>query len=57
MFRLLLTLGIGLPILGGVFAWHGFKERDIAQASSETPDTLPLNQLSRVDRTGTRTSS
>ena len=45
MFRLLLTLGIGLPILGGVFAWHGFKERDIAQASSDTPDTLPLSQL------------
>jgi hypothetical protein len=45
MRRLLLTLGIGLPVLGGLFAWYGFKERDIAQASSATPDTLTLSQL------------
>jgi hypothetical protein len=45
MLRLLLTLGIGLPVLGGLFAWYGFKERDIAQASSATPDTLTLSQL------------
>jgi hypothetical protein len=45
MFRLLLALGIGLPIFGGMFAWYGFKERDIAEGSSATPDTLTLSQL------------
>lgn len=45
MLRVLLTIGIGLPILGGLFAWYGFKERDIARASSEAPETISLSKL------------
>ena len=45
MFRVLLTLGIGLPVFGGLFAWYGFKERAIARESSQTPETIPLSKL------------
>jgi hypothetical protein len=45
MVRFLLALGIGLPILGGLFTWYGFKERGIAQESSQTPETIPLSKL------------
>jgi hypothetical protein len=45
MVRFLLAIGIGLPVLGGLFAWYGIKERDIARDSSETPETIALNKL------------
>src|SRR6476659_1498267 len=45
MLRLLLTLGIGLPALGGLFAWYGYKERDIAAGSTQTPETISLKDL------------
>jgi hypothetical protein len=45
MIRFLLAIGIGLPILGGLFAWYGIKERNIASASSETPETIALSKL------------
>jgi hypothetical protein len=45
MLRFLLAIGIGLPIFGGLTAWYGFKERDIAQASSQTPETISLSKL------------
>jgi hypothetical protein len=45
MLRVLLTLGIGLPVLGFLFARAGFKEQDIAQASSQAPETISLSEL------------
>jgi hypothetical protein len=45
MLRVLLTIGIGGPVLGGLFAWYGFKEREIAKESSPTPETMTLSQL------------
>ena len=45
MLRVLLTLGIGLPILGFLFARGGFKEQDIARASSQAPETISLDRL------------
>ena len=45
MLRVLLTIGIGGPVLGGLFAWYGFKERAVASESSPTPETMTLNQL------------
>lgn len=45
MLRFLLTIGIGLPVLGGLFIWYGFKERDIARASSATPESISLSKL------------
>jgi hypothetical protein len=45
MLRFLLAIGIGLPIFGGLAAWYGFKEKDIAQASSQTPETISLSKL------------
>ena len=45
MLRVLLTIGIGGPVLGALFAWYGFKERAVAQESSPTPETMTLSQL------------
>lgn len=45
LLRVLLTIGIGGPVFGGLFAWYGLKERDVAQASSQAPETMSLSQL------------
>lgn len=45
MLRVLLTIGIGGPVFGGLFAWYGLQEREVAQASSQAPETIPLSKL------------
>ncbi|MBO0697105.1 MAG: hypothetical protein J2P46_01805 [Zavarzinella sp.] len=45
MLRALLTFGIGGVILGALFAYHGFKERDVAAGSTQAPETISLGNL------------
>src|SRR5919197_2943320 len=45
MIRLLLALGIGLPLFGSIFVWKGLEQRGVARASSQTPETISLSHL------------
>src|SRR5688572_27730328 len=45
MLRFLLALGIGLPIFASLFIRGGLKERDIARASAQAPETIALDKL------------
>src|SRR4051812_36084178 len=45
MVRLLLALGIGLPLFGSIFVWKGLEQREVARASSQSPETISLSNL------------
>jgi len=45
MLRLLLTLGIGLPLFGSIFVWRGLEQREVARASFQDPETMSLSKL------------
>jgi hypothetical protein len=45
MLRALLVFGIGGVVFGAMSAYFGFKERDIAASSSQTPETISLKNL------------
>jgi len=45
MLRLLLTLGIGLPLFGSLFVWKGIEQREVARGSFQAPETMSLSKL------------
>jgi hypothetical protein len=45
MLRLLLALGIGLPLFGSIFVWRGLEQREVARASFQIPETISLSKL------------